>query len=54
VGWAVGPYLSGIIQQRYGFSPLFVITTVLYAIAILLTWVFFRNKQRLSPQPSLA
>jgi len=54
VGWAVGPYLSGIIQQRYGFSPLFVITTVLYAVAILLTWVFFRNKQRLSPQPFLA
>jgi MFS family permease len=54
VGWAVGPYLSGIIQQRYGFSPLFVITTVLYGVATLLTWVFFRNKQRLSPQPSLA
>jgi MFS family permease len=54
VGWAIGPYLSGIVQQRYGFSPLFVITTVLYAIGILLTWVFFHNKQRLSPVPSLA
>jgi len=54
VGWAVGPYLSGIVQQRYGFSPLFVITTVLYAVAILMTWVFFRTRQELSPQPILA
>ena len=54
VGWAVGPYLSGIIQQRYGFSPLFLITTILYAVAIALTWVFFGNKQRLSAQPSAA
>ena len=54
VGWAVGPYLSGIVQQRYGFSPLFLITTILYAVAILLTWVFFGNKSRFSPQPSAA
>lgn len=54
VGWAVGPYLSGIIQQRYSFSPLFMITTFLYALATLLTWVFFKNRHSLSPQPSLA
>lgn len=40
-GWAVGPYLSGLVQQKYGFSPLFVITAVLYALAIALTWLFF-------------
>ena len=45
MGWAVGPYLSGIIQQSYGFSPLFVITTILYGLAILVTWIFF-GKQR--------
>jgi predicted MFS family arabinose efflux permease len=44
VGWAVGPYLSGLVQQRYGFSPLFVSTAVLYAIGISLTWIFFRPR----------
>lgn len=43
VGWAVGPYLSGLIQANYGFSPLFVITGVLYAIANVVTWAFFRH-----------
>jgi len=40
-GWAVGPYLSGLVQQKYGFSPLFLITSVLYAVSIGLTWLFF-------------
>jgi len=44
VGWTVGPYLSGLVQQRYGFSPLFVSTAILYAIGISLTWIFFRPK----------
>jgi MFS family permease len=42
-GWAVGPYLSGIIQQAYGFTPLFVITGLMYAASILLTWGLFRG-----------
>jgi len=42
VGWAVGPYISGLVQQRYGFSPLFISTAVLYAVSILLVWIFFR------------
>jgi MFS family permease len=44
VGWAVGPYLSGLVQQRWGFTPLFVNTAVLYGIGIALTWGFFRPK----------
>jgi len=44
VGWAVGPYLSGLVQQRWGFAPLFINTMVLYGVAILLTWVFFRPR----------
>jgi predicted MFS family arabinose efflux permease len=44
VGWAVGPYISGVVQQRYGFSPLFVSTAVLYGIGISLTWIYFRPK----------
>jgi MFS family permease len=47
VGWAVGPYISGVVQQRWGFAPLFVSTAVLYGIAIGLTWIFFRPKAQL-------
>jgi MFS family permease len=54
VGWAVGPYLSGVIQQRYGFSPLFMITTVLYGVAILLTWIFFGSHQTVAAAESVA
>jgi len=53
-GWAVGPYISGIVQQQYGFSPLFITTAVLYTLGIGLTWVFFGDKQGLIPQPSIA
>jgi len=42
VGWTVGPYISGLVQQRYGFTPLFVSTAVLYSLGISLTWIFFR------------
>jgi hypothetical protein len=40
----VGPYISGLVQQRYGFSPLFVSTAILYGIGISMTWIFFRPK----------
>jgi predicted MFS family arabinose efflux permease len=51
-GWAVGPYLSGLVQQRWGFAPLFVNTAVLYALAAVLTWIFFRPKAGRSPLPT--
>jgi MFS family permease len=41
VGWAVGPYISGVVQQRWGFDPLFAATGTLYLAAIVVTWVFF-------------
>jgi predicted MFS family arabinose efflux permease len=44
-GWAVGPILSGIIQQDYGFTPLFVATIILYTISTLLVWVFFKDSE---------
>jgi len=54
VGWTVGPYLSGVVQARYGFAPLFLSTATLYGIAIGLTWLFFRNTERTSaPVPVL-
>jgi MFS family permease len=53
VGWTIGPYLSGVVQQRWGFSPLFVSTAVLYAIGIGLTWIFFRPGAQQTPPPAL-
>ncbi len=54
VGWAVGPYISGVVQERYGFSPLFIATGVLYAVAITLTWVFFHKYTRREVIPAAA
>ena len=48
VGWAVGPYISGIVQERHGFTPLFMTTTVLYLLAIGLTWKFFHKTEIIS------
>jgi MFS family permease len=46
IGWSVGPYISGIVQVRYGFTPLFLATTVLYLLAIGTTWLFFRSSEK--------
>jgi len=45
VGWSAGPYLSGLVQVRYGFAPLFVTTTVLYLLAVSVMWRFFSNTE---------
>jgi hypothetical protein len=34
------------VQQSWGFTPLFIATGVLYALANLLTWVFFHPRER--------
>jgi MFS family permease len=47
IGWAVGPYISGVVQERYGFSPLFISTTILYLIAVSVMWKMFHNSERL-------
>jgi len=46
LGWAVGPYISGIVQQRMGFSPLFITTSILYGLAAFFTWLFFSNHDK--------
>jgi MFS family permease len=51
IGWSVGPFISGVVQQRYGFAPLFVTTSVLYGAAALLQWIFFKNTEAL-PLPA--
>jgi MFS family permease len=44
-GWFCGPYLSGIVQNRYGFGPLFIATSGLYAGAVVFTWFSFRESE---------
>jgi predicted MFS family arabinose efflux permease len=45
IGWSVGPFISGLVQQAYGFAPLFIATTVLYLLAIALMWTFFSKTE---------
>ncbi|MCS7216195.1 MAG: MFS transporter [Candidatus Bipolaricaulota bacterium] len=40
-GWALGSLISGFVQVRWGFAPLFPATVLLYAVAIGLTWRSF-------------
>lgn len=54
IGWSVGPYVSGLVQVRYGFTPLFLATTVLYLTAITLTWLLFHNSEKQLPMAQMA
>jgi len=45
-GWAIGPFLSGLIQIRYGFQPLFLTTAFIYCLSILSTWIFFNQYEK--------
>ena len=49
IGWAVGPFISGLVQQSYGFAPLFIATAVLYFGAIVLQWKFFDRVDHIVP-----
>lgn len=54
-GLALMPLVSGIIQERYGFTPIFLGTGVLYGIGILMKWVFFKDVQDAPlPEPQLS
>lgn len=45
-GQAVGIFISGLVQTRLGFSPLFITTGLLYTLSTILTWVYFRPKEK--------
>ena len=45
VGWAMMPLVSGLIQERYGFTPIFLGTAVFYAVGIGLIWIFFKDQE---------
>jgi MFS family permease len=58
VGWAVGPYISGVVQESYGFTPLFIATGILYFISTLLIWLLFKQVEFeggtvIEPEPSV-
>ncbi len=53
IGWAVGPYVSGVVQERYGFTPLFIATAILYFLASALAWSFFRNSESQASTPQV-
>ena len=40
-GWAFSPTISGWLQVKYGFGPAFLLTIILYIIAISMYWGFF-------------
>lgn len=50
IGWqtgqAVGIFISGLVQTRFGFPPLFIATSLCYIIAICMTWHFFRPQEK--------
>lgn len=48
IGWSVGPYLSGVVQQQYGFTPLFIATTILYLLSIGVMWRYFGRSEQLA------
>jgi len=52
-GWAFGPYLSGYVQDRWGFAPLFITTALVYVLAVAVTWAFFHATEE-SPAPDAA
>lgn len=41
IGWSVGPYLSGLMQVRVGFSSIFLITAGTYLAGSIMPYVFF-------------
>ncbi len=50
IGWqtgqTIGIFISGLVQTRFGFSPLFITTGIFYTVAVFLTWVFFRPGEK--------
>ncbi|MBG0770273.1 MAG: MFS transporter [Anaerolineaceae bacterium] len=48
-GQTAGLFISGVVQTRYGFTPLFITTGILYALGAFLTWIYFRPLEKELP-----
>jgi MFS family permease len=44
-GWGAGPYVSGLVQTRTGFGPLFAGTTACYLLSLFFVYLFFIRGQ---------
>jgi MFS family permease len=44
-GWAIGPFISGFVQARWGFPPLFVATAIFYGLAVTAIGRFFGSEE---------
>jgi MFS family permease len=53
-GWAIMPVVSGFIQARYGYTPIFITTMVLYAISTVMIWSFFKDAEEHEYMPAEA
>jgi MFS family permease len=47
-GWAFSPTISGWLQVKYGFNPVFMTTITLYSVAVFLYWYFFWPRKKAS------
>jgi MFS family permease len=45
IGLSFGPFVSGYVQDRWGFPPLFMATAIIYMLAASATWILFRGVQ---------
>lgn len=43
-GWAIGPFLSSLLQKHFGFEVIFTISIISYVISIFMFWIYFRDK----------
>ncbi len=50
IGWqsgqAIGIFLSGLVQSQFGFTPIFIATSLCYLFAIGMTWLYFRPHEK--------
>ena len=54
-GWAFSPSISGWLQVKYGFGPVFASVLVLYTMSVYLYWKFFWSaKTAMVPRPASA
>ncbi|MFC2063944.1 MFS transporter [Chloroflexota bacterium] len=44
-GWAFSPSISGMLQIKYGFNPVFLLVIILYTISVFMYWKFFWIKK---------
>jgi MFS family permease len=50
VGWSAGPYVSGLVQVRSGFGPLFAATVLFYTLGLISVYAFFVRKGKAAHQ----